>query len=198
MSLDVFEYYSGLMQSVVERQERLVNTYHPNTFALYADGNLKPHSTAESKTPKPLEPGLPAEKLQTWGKVLWEGAFPDGTTKEDLIAAKLIEDDHNGTMIVLVRGQFVKVTVQKAAVIPQPGQRDNGIVPGDGTVPALSAAAQGRGLLPGVPGNKARGVQMVFVQGGYEHQASFNHPWSRWATLYSVARIVHSVEGLDN
>jgi hypothetical protein len=36
---------------------------------------------------------------------------------------------------------------------------------------------------------------MVFVQGGYEHQFCYDHPWSRWATLYSVAQIARSIDG---
>ncbi|EIP86463.1 hypothetical protein A33K_17553 [Burkholderia humptydooensis MSMB43] len=30
---------------------------------------------------------------------------------------------------------------------------------------------------------------MVFDQGGYEHQFSYNHPWTRWALLYSIVQI---------
>jgi hypothetical protein len=35
---------------------------------------------------------------------------------------------------------------------------------------------------------------MVFVQGGYEHQFCYDHPWTRWATLYSVAQIADSIK----
>ncbi len=35
----------------------------------------------------------------------------------------------------------------------------------------------------------AQGVQMVFDQGGYVHQESYNHPWARWALLYGVVQI---------
>ncbi|MGT2491026.1 hypothetical protein ACU4GD_12030 [Cupriavidus basilensis] len=41
-------------------------------------------------------------------------------------------------------------------------------------------------------------MQMAFVQGGYEHQMCFDHPWTRWATLYSVAKIVHSTKVAPN
>jgi hypothetical protein len=72
----------------------------------------------------------------------------------------------------------------------------NGVTHGDGTVPRWSAEAQGRGLIPGVStaSGKANGVQMVFMQGGYEHQFCFTHPWTRWATLYSVAQVMHSIK----
>ncbi|SDD22016.1 hypothetical protein SAMN05216345_1072 [Cupriavidus sp. YR651] len=191
---NVHEDYKNRIKEVVKRQDKLRNVYHPNTYALYGDGALKSKSLDSRQGAAKLEAGLLDEELQTWGKVLWEGALPEGTTAEELKGAELIHDDHHGVLTIRVRGQAIKLTVQQKAVAPKQGERDNGIIAGDGTVPSWSAAAQGRGLIPGLSKDKANGVQMVFVQGGYEHQFSFEHPWTRWGTLYSVAQIAHSIE----
>jgi len=190
----VFQDFCKRAIAVYARQKNLENSYHPNTYAIYGDGRLGPAPSNGSETPDKLETGLPEEDLQTWGRVVWQGDFPVGVTADDLKAAKLIRDDHQGEMTLLVRGQVVKLTVQRKAVAPKPGERDNGIISGDGTVPSWSAAAQGRGLVPGQSHGHADGVQMVFVQGGYDHQFSFKHPWSKWATLYSVAKIAHALK----
>jgi type VI secretion system secreted protein VgrG len=91
----------------------------------------------------------------------------------------------------------VEFEVQKVATLPfgvedpDPPRRENsyGIVAGDGTVPVWSAQAQACGLDPKVKGDAAVGVRMVFSQGGYGHQESYNHPWTRWALLYSIVQI---------
>ncbi|MEJ0004137.1 MAG: alpha/beta hydrolase [Pararobbsia sp.] len=188
----VHQYFKDTMRAVVKRQRNLHNNYHPNTFALYGNGELTRKRSDASQTPAKLEVGLPNEELQTWGNVVWRGDLPEGVTEAELKAAKLIDDDHQGVLTILVRGQAVKLTVQQQAVAPKQNEKNNGIIHGDATVPAWSAAAQGRGLIPGLSKETANGVQMVFVQGGYEHQFCFDHPWTRWATLYSVARIAHS------
>jgi hypothetical protein len=193
--ISVYENYKRTMGIIVARQKSLQGNYHPNTYALYGDGALKPNPSGNSQESAKLEleTSLPDDKLQTWGKVVWEGDFPAGTTEADLMAAQQIGDDRHGVLTLIVRGQTVKLTVQQKANAPKEGQPDNGIVPGDGTVPAWSAEAQGRGLVPGVPGDKATGMQMAFVQGGFEHQFCFDHPWTRWATLYSFAQIARSI-----
>jgi hypothetical protein len=87
------------------------------------------------------------------------------------LAAELLNDDHHGTWRILVRRQVVTLTVQG------PGE------PGYGTVPATSAGAQ----------VGCDGIQLVFKQGGFEHQFCYNHPWSRWAALYAVAQFTQLI-----
>ena len=191
----VLQHFKRTMRNVVNRQEKLINNYHPNTYALYGDGALEPQRSVGTQEPPKLEFSEPEKSLQTWGKVVWQGDLPAGIGEAELKAAKWVgddRDDQNGVLKIVVGGRTVTLTVQQQAVAPKPGEKDNGIIPGDGTVPAWSAAAQGRGLIPGLSKTKATGVQMAFVQGGYEHQKCFDHPWTRWATLYSVAQIVHS------
>jgi hypothetical protein len=92
----------------------------------------------------------------------------------------------------------IEFEVQKANRLPldadaadlSPHDSTNGIIAGDGTVPVWSAEAQARGLVPGVEGDPAPGVKMAFVQHGYDHQLSYNHPWTRWALLYSIVQII--------
>jgi len=192
--ISIHEHYKKTMDKVVERQRKLTNNYHPKTYAMYGDGALRSTGAVGVEAAPKLEMSKAEESLQTWGKVVWRGDLPKGVTEAELKAAQLIGDDHRGVLTIVVRGQTVRLTVQQQAVAPKDGERGNGIVPGDGTVPAWSAAAQGRGLIPGQSMGKANGVQMVFVQGGYEHQFCFNHPWTRWATLYSVARIAQSID----
>lgn len=193
-ALSVHESFKKSMRAVVTRQKDLANKYHPNTYALYGDGALKHKPSVDAQDLVKLESGKPEEKLQTWGKVVWQGEFPAGMTEEELKTAEMIHDDHHGVLTIRVRGQVIKLTAQQKAVAPMQCERDNGIIAGDGTVPSWSAAAQGRGLIPGLSKDKANGVQMVFVQGGYEHQFSLEHPWTRWGTLYCVAQIAHSIE----
>jgi pimeloyl-ACP methyl ester carboxylesterase len=109
--------------------------------------------------------------LKTFGSVRWRGPLPPGTSESDLLAATLVGDNHHGELQIRVRGQIVTLKLQDADQA------------GDGTVPAASAAAQ----------VGARGVQQAFQQGGYEHQFCYDHPWARWATLYSVAQIAQSI-----
>jgi hypothetical protein len=199
--------FKGTMRALVDRQRKLINNYHPNTYALYGNGALKPKG-ADGTMPEKLEVSLPATKLETWGTVVWKGDLPEGVDEDALKAAQWIgtdRDDHHGVLKIIVAGQTVTLTVQQQAVASKarvsgneiiPSASDNGIIPGDGTVPAWSAQAQGRGLvseLSTATGN-ANGVKMVFVQGGYEHQMCYDHPWTRWATLYSVAQIADSIK----
>jgi hypothetical protein len=163
---------------------------------MYGDGALKPQHCTDTQKSLKVETSEPDRKLQTWGTVVWQGDIPEGIDEEALKAAEWIgqdRDDHHGILKVILGGQTFKFTVQQKSVAPAGGQKDNGIIPGDGTVPRWSAAAQGRGLITGSAG-KANGVQMVFVQGGYEHQFCFDHSWTRWATLYSMAQIAHKIE----
>jgi hypothetical protein len=194
-NVTVLENYKNAMLTVAQRQESLRNNYHPNTYAMYGNGALKPRFSRDGQASLKLEATKPEEKLKTWGKVVWRGDFPEGIGERELKTAKLVQDDHHGALKIAIGGQTITITVQQEATAPKPGQSDNGIIPGDGTVPVWSAEAQSRGVTPALPmiSSKAKGVQMVFVQGGYEHQFCFRHPWSRWATLYSVAQIVHSL-----
>ncbi|ARL17545.1 hypothetical protein BOC46_20070 [Burkholderia pseudomallei] len=130
-----------------------------------------------------------------WGTVIWKGDVPAGVTEEELRAARFLgekhDDSHTGKLRVHLdsRNVTVEFEVQKVAKLPPgsetPDPEKNGIVPGDGTVPVWSAEAPARGA----EGGAAHGVQMVFDQGGYVHQESYNHPWTRWALLYSVVQI---------
>ena len=193
-SSTVHEHFKKMMSNVVDRQKELMNNYHANTYALYGDGALDPQRSDGTHEPDKLEFSEPAKNLQTWGRVVWRGDLPEGVGEAELRAAKWVGDDQHGVLRIVVGGRTVTLTVQQQAVAPKPGEKDNGIIPGDGTVPAWSAAAQGRGVIPDLSETKATGVQMAFVQGGYEHQKCFDHPWTRWATLYSVAQIVHSTK----
>jgi hypothetical protein len=197
--IGLLDNFKGTMRAVVDRQRKLINNYHPNTYALYGNGELTPKHEDGSGVPQKLETSLPATDLETWGNVVWKGDLPEGVDEDALKAAKWVgtdRDDHHGVLKIIVGGQTVTLTVQQKAVESKEGESDNGIIPGDGTVPAWSAEAQGRGLIPGLStatGN-ANGVKMVFVQGGYEHQFCYDHPWTRWATLYSVAQIADSIK----
>ena len=191
--ISVHDQYKRTMDAVVTRQAKLFNNYHDNTYALYGDGSLETKRTAAMPATSKQEISLPESDLQTWGRVVWQGDIPEDVTEAELKAAELVSDSHHGDLVISVRGQTVKLSVQHQAVAPEPGDADNGIIPGDGTVPVWSAAAQGRGIVPGSSGDKAAGVQMAFVQGGYEHQFCFNHPWTRWATLYSVTQIAQTI-----
>jgi hypothetical protein len=195
-NISVYQDYKNKMDAVVKRQTKLINNYAPNTYALYGDGALKRKSSDAGQAALKQEISLREEDLQTWGEVIWQGDIPEGVDEEALKAAEWTgqnRDDHHGVLQIILDGQTVKFTVQQKSVAPANGQKDNGIIPGDGTVPRWSAAAQGRGLISGSAG-KANGIQMVFVQGGYEHQFCFDHPWTRWATLYSIAQIAHNIE----
>jgi hypothetical protein len=196
----VYEHFKKTMRAVVKRQTLLADNYHPNTYAMYGNGALKPKPSDSTQGAPKLEASLPEEDLMTWGTVVWQGDLPEGVGAEELKAAQWADkdrDNHHGVLKIIVGGQTVTLTAQQKAVASKVGASDNGIIPGDGTVPAWSAEAQGRGLIPGLSAatGNASGVQMVFVQGGYEHQFCYDHPWSRWATLYSVAQIAHSIDG---
>jgi hypothetical protein len=118
-----------------------------------------------------------------------------GVEEEELRAATLLHDSHTGKVKVYLKSRklTVEFEVQKVARLPKgaatPEPDKNGIIAGDATVPSWSADAQARGLKPGVKGSATQGVQMAFVKGGYDHQGSYDHPWTRWALLYSVVQI---------
>jgi hypothetical protein len=190
------------IKNVVIKQGQIKNIYHKKTYAAYnGNGPLKEKSQAGTATEsgaknKPgIEKGLPLEKLLTFGKVIWTGNMPSGVTEEELRAATFLHDSHTGNVRVYLESRKLTVDfeVQKVAKLPAgvdaPDPGKNGIIVGDATVPTWSADAQARGLRPGVKGDPAKGVQMAFVQGGYDHQGSYNHPWTRWALLYSVVQI---------
>jgi len=192
--------YKRILRDVTKNQNKLIGSYHENTYVAYGNGALtpKPHSESDGAVRKgttAIESSEAASKLLTWGRVVWTGdELPSGVTEEELRSAKLISDSSKGEVRVFLeaRKSSVKFTVQKVKHESSP-TRDNGMISGDGTVPVWSADAQARGLKPDVPGELARGVRMAFVQGGYDHQLSFNHPWMRWSLLYSVVRIVKDV-----
>src|ERR1700712_4082604 len=153
-------------------------------------------ATGSDHKDKPgIEKGLALEDVLTWGKVFWTGNVPQGVEEEELRAATLLHDSHTGKVKVHLasRKLTVEFEVQKVAKLPRgadaPEPDRNGIIAGDATVPAWSADAQARGLKPGVKGVPAQGMQMAFVQGGYDHQGSYDDPWTRWALLYSVVQI---------
>ncbi|PAJ78477.1 esterase/lipase family protein [Burkholderia ubonensis] len=199
----VAENFWRTMQSVVDKQHEIKDRYHDKTYVAYNGiGNLKKNeadaSTEGGGKHKPsIEKGKPLEELLTFGKVIWKGNIPPGVTEEELRAARFMraDDSHTGNVRVYLDSRKLSVDfeVQKVAKLPSgatvPDPDKNGIISGDGTVPAWSADAQARGLTPEVEGNPAKGVQMAFVQGGYDHQGSYNHPWTRWALLYSIVQI---------
>ncbi|MFL9990515.1 alpha/beta hydrolase [Paraburkholderia sediminicola] len=203
-SRTVLENFHETMKDVVTKQNDIINIYHDNTYVAYNGiGSLKPKPQADAATESDdkdrpsIEKGLPLKKLLTWGKVIWTGDMPSGVTEDELRAATLLHDSHSGNVRVYLESRklTVELEVQKVPKLPagtdEPDPDKNGIIVGDATVPSWSADAQARGLRPGVKGDRPHGVQMAFVQGGYDHQGSYNHPWTRWALLYSVVQIAH-------
>ncbi|WP_239511563.1 alpha/beta hydrolase [Burkholderia sp. JP2-270] len=201
-AVSVAQDFRSSMVEVVRRQTKLVNRYHKNTYAFYGNGMLNQN---QKETVKDARTGMTAQlpkrvertedpyKLLTWGNVIWQGDFPPGVTEADVINAKLLSDDGIGTIRILVKNQPVTLmAVKKSKEAPDAAGR--GFIPGDGTVPAWSGEAVARGLKPGVAGGIAEGVQVAFEQRGFDHQGCYTHPWARWATLYSVVKIVKSIE----
>ncbi|WP_338639219.1 alpha/beta hydrolase [Burkholderia pyrrocinia] len=194
----VVDNFKSTIKNVVDNQNKIINTYHDRTYVVYGDGELKPRgeSASDENHGKPtIEKGEKLTELLAWGTVIWKGDVPAGVTEEELRGARFLSekgaDSHTGTLRVHLdsRNVTVEFEVQKLAKLPPgskaPDPEKNGIIPGDGTVPAWSAEAPARGL----EGGAAHGVQMVFDQGGYVHQESYNHPWTRWALLYSIVQI---------
>ncbi|MFM0645148.1 alpha/beta hydrolase [Paraburkholderia bryophila] len=200
--------YKNTVVDVVTNQSRLKNQYHGTTYVAYGEGGL------DFRTPQPgvkkeagdkgkptIEKGEPTKDLLAWGNAIWTGDVPSDVTEDDLKSAKLLHDSGKGEIRVLISKHNLSVTftVQKTNTLPEVNDKTNwsqvasktGIIRGDGTVPVWSADAQARGLRPDVPGDPAKGVQMAFVQGGYEHMKSNAHPWTHWAMLYSVVQIVN-------
>lgn len=201
-SKTVLDNFRDTMKSVLDKQRAIENIYHEKTYAAYnGTGALKQKSqsgtTTESgdKKKPSIEKGLPLAKVLTFGKVIWTGNVPSDVTEDELKAAKFMNDSHTGTVRVHLesRNLTIEFEVQKVAKLPngsdEPDPDKNGIIAGDGTVPAWSADSQARGLKPGVKGDTAKGVQVAFVQGGYDHQGSYEHPWTRWSLLYSIVQI---------
>lgn len=200
----VFGNFKETMSLVVANQWAIKDKYHNMTYAAYGDGALrspKPQDASEGgrQTVAQIEKSKPLDALLTWGKVLWKGNVPSDVTEEELRAAKLLHDSHSGTLRIYLaaRKQVVEFSVQKVNKLPtgsnesnpSPHDTKNGIIAGDGTVPLWSAQAQARGLDSSAKGDPAKGVRMAFGQHGYDHQLSYNHPWTRWALLYSVVQI---------
>lgn len=198
----IYSNFKDSMLDAVTKQSQIKDLYHKKTYAAYnGNGDLKQKLQASaapegSDKDKPgIEKGLPLEELLTWGKVFWTGNVPLGVEEEELRAATLLHDSHTGKVKVYLgsRKLTIEFEVQKVAKLPKgadaPEPDKNGIIAGDATVPAWSADAQARGLKPGVKGDAAQKVQMAFVQGGYDHQGSYDHPWTRWALLYSIVQI---------
>ncbi|KVA30763.1 hypothetical protein WI44_11635 [Burkholderia cepacia] len=190
----VSENFTKLMEKVVEKQNAIRSKYHRKTYLSYGDGVLKqknqvgPGSGHDS--PK-IEKGKKIGDLLAWGTVIWKGNVPPDVTEDELRAGRLLSDSHRGTVRIHLdsRNVTIEFEVQKQPVLPSgsdvPDPEKNGIVPGDGTVPVWSAEAPARSA----DGGPATGVQMMFDQGGYVHQESYNHPWARWALLYSIVQI---------
>ncbi|MFP3506927.1 esterase/lipase family protein [Burkholderia sp. SIMBA_062] len=194
----VVDNFKDTIKKVVENQNKIINIYHDKTYVAYGDGELKHRGAAaldENHGKPAIEKGEDLTDLLAWGTVIWKGDVPAGVTEEELRAARFLgekrDDSHTGKLRVHLdsRNVTIEFEVQKVAKLPPgsetPDPEKNGIVPGDGTVPVWSAEAPARGA----EGGAAHGVQMVFDQGGYVHQESYNHPWTRWALLYSVVQI---------
>ncbi|MBU9613017.1 alpha/beta hydrolase [Burkholderia multivorans] len=191
----VLSNFQTLMGDVITpNQNSIRNIYHNRTYVCYGDGALKSQKSippSEDHGKPTVEKGEKLDDLLAWGTVIWKGNIPAGVTEEELRSARLMHDSHSGTLRVHLdsRNVTIEFEVQKVAKLPPgsdaPNPERNGIVPGDGTVPVWSAEAPARGA----EGAAAPGVQMVFDQGGYVHQESYNHPWARWALLYSIVQL---------
>jgi len=213
MRKTVLQNFHQTMKSVAVKQSEIQNLYHRVTYASYGNGALKeqPRTSATIDVVgrhKPLlERGQKLEKLLTWGKVIWRGVLPSSVTEAELRSATALSDSESGNVRVHLEShkQTVEFEVKKVAILPfgvsdpDPSRRENsyGIVAGDGTVPVWSAQAQARGLDPKVKGDTATGVRMAFAQGGYGHQESYDHPWTRWALLYSIVKIAQDARELS-
>lgn len=197
--------FNEVLSVVVGNQRKIKNKYHGYTYAAYSCGALDSEGGASAKNGgKPtIERGEAIGDLLAWGNAVWTGNLPAGVTEEELLAAKPLSDSRNGELRVYLESRKLTVdfTVQKTASWPagiagaskNPEDSRNGIIPGDGTVPVWSARAQARGLNPRASAGPAEGVQMAFEQGGYKHQFSYNHPWTRWAILYSIVQISQKI-----
>ncbi|WP_243772026.1 esterase/lipase family protein [Burkholderia anthina] len=191
------ENFLRTMKGVVLRQKQLINKYHPNTYAFYGNGAL--HDTTESPSslvsappkPKRREVSEPSGALLTFGRILWRAPFPAGTTEEDLLHAQFLSDNHRGQIHIRIKDQTY--TIEAELATPN-FAADRGLIFGDGTVPVWSGESVARGLKEGIPGDKAEGVHIAFDQKGFGHQECFKHPWARWATLYSMVKIVKRIE----
>ncbi|KVQ55180.1 hypothetical protein WT21_02400 [Burkholderia territorii] len=205
------DHYQATLKQTVIRQSQLKNQYHGKTYVAYGNGGLDTLSPASgtateatSKDKPTVEQGEPTKNLLAWGNAIWTGDVPADVQPDELRAAKLLHDSGKGELRVLLqqRNLSVTFTMQKTNKVPDVSATTDwdrvadktGIIRGDGTVPAWSADAQARGLKPDVPGDPAKGVQMAFVQAGYEHMNSYAHPWTRWALLYSVVQIVKDID----
>lgn len=200
----LFGNFKDTVSLAVSNQRGIQDTYHDTTYVAYGDGAL-PKAKARTASGSGDQRAVTTEKseplsgLLTWGKVIWKASMPSDVTAEELRAAKLLHDSHTGNVRVLLekRKLAVEFNAQKVNKLPtgseesnlSPHDSKNGIIAGDGTVPMWSAQAQARGLDPSAKGNTAKGVRMAFAQHGYNHQFSYNHPWTRWALLYSIVQI---------
>ncbi|WP_230961901.1 esterase/lipase family protein [Burkholderia anthina] len=191
------ENFVETITDVVLRQKQLVNKYHPNTYAFYGNGPLQETSESSSSDanlspqPKRREVSEPGGKLLTFGKILWRGPFPAGTTEDDLLRAQFLSDNRRGQIRIRIKDQTY--TIEAELATPN-SAAERGLIFGDGTVPFWSGESVARGLKEGVPGGKAEGVHIAFDQRGLGHQECFKHPWARWATLYSVVKIAERIE----
>jgi hypothetical protein len=201
----VLEHFHKAVRDAVANQNSIIDLYHDRTYVAYGDGALGSPPTADAATggndkQKPTtEKGEARDALLTWGRVIWKGNVASDVTEEELRSATLLSDLHTGTVRVYLesRKQAIQFEVQKVSRLPAsshlsdpaPYDSPNGIIAGDVTAPVWSAEAQARGLDPRVKGDAAKGVQMAFVQHGYNHQFSYNHPWTRWAVLYSIVQL---------
>ncbi|WP_269509412.1 hypothetical protein [Burkholderia sp. IMCC1007] len=185
------------MREVVERQTALINKYHPKTYAFYGNGPLRhvadPATTGNTASKKSSghEVSASREKLLTFGRIFWRGDFPAGITEADLLGAQLMSDNAKGQ--VRIRIKDAVYTIEAEMMTPN-FAAERGMIFGDGTVPVWSGEAVARGLKEGIRGGKAEGVQIAFDQNGFGHQECFNHPWARWATLYSMVKIARTID----
>ncbi|VVU53183.1 esterase/lipase family protein [Burkholderia anthina] len=195
-AMTVQKQFQMMMRAVVERQTALVNKYHPKTYAFYGNGPIRQAadpattSVSTSQQSKHREVSASREKLLTFGRIFWRGDFPAGITEADLLGAQLMSDNAKGQVRIRVKDQVY--TIEAEMMTPN-FAAERGLIFGDGTVPVWSGEAVARGLKEGVRGGKAEGVQIAFDQNGFDHQACFNHPWARWATLYSMVKIAKAI-----
>lgn len=208
----VYENFVTTLGLVTDSQIQITNRYHAQTYVSYGNGGLPPGMPEDegknAAGKQKIEKGQKLGELLSWGKVVWTGNVPMDVTEDELRAATFLSDSYSGKYSGKVRVHLearnltVEFEVQKVAKLPNGTgavcisleDTKNGIIPGDGTVPVWSARSQARGVKPGVKGDPAKGVQMVFEQGGYPHQFSYEHPWARWALLYSIVQIVKNVK----
>lgn len=119
-------------------------------------------------------------RMRTWADVHWQGEIIHEPAQ-----VHLKRDNSNGELRLSDGVNSIKLSFGAA------------MQSGDGTVPAVSGAAQSdAGVACFRQGNEGKGDRVALTgkgkNAGYDHQGSYNDVRSQWATLYSIISISKS------